>query len=180
MSRTLLILLLGTQIFVAQGCATTPPTPTAEPPAVEQVAEEIPQESTGLVVEVVFERELMTEPDADLPRTRLSLLMIAGVPPRQDRTRVTLEEVNSTCGERGYGGPSDPSEILFLQCWWGGQGMDYRVLQRGDTLVVERQYQAEEIGLGEEEPFEMIREIKLRPGERARAGSRAESESLAP
>ncbi|MEC9071631.1 MAG: hypothetical protein VX938_04590 [Myxococcota bacterium] len=147
-------LLTGASLFTAHGCA----------PAGHQTR---PQPKSP-VLEVAFETSLTTNSDPDRPHSQVTLLWSST---EGKSERVPLDQVTGECGPPSAQAPREAIEVLYLQCWWAGQGMDYRLVQRGDNLVVERQYQAEEIGLEDEEPFEPIYQLPLAPGIRVRPGS---------
>ena len=119
------------------------------------------------VLEVAFKTTLTVDSHPDRPRSQVSLLW---GPPGGERREVSLDQVTGECGPPSAQAPREAIEVLYLQCWWGGQGMDYRLIRRGDALVVERQYQAEEIGLGDEDPFEAIHHLPVAPTTRVRPG----------
>ena len=76
-------------------------------------------------------REEAPDPEQDVPRTRIELVLHA----REGPSRTTDVGVfEGVCAQKHGGG----RVLLRVQCWWAGPRAEIVVLRRGDTLVVER------------------------------------------
>ena len=143
-------------------CAPTvsiPPVAASPPPGV-------PSPTMEAAVEVAFETKVTEDVEDDFPRSEVMLTWgVAGA----EKAREGVGSVIGVCSPVPAG---DGPDILRLSCWWAGQGMEYRLRRGGDSLVVERQFTAEEIPAGDEEPFEFVRRIELDPGAGVRPAAR--------
>ena len=120
----------------------------------------------GVVLEVGFEADRVEGEDEEMGYTLIAFIWgEAGA----EKERVILDKFLGLCGEVP---PAPDQEILDLQCWHAGQGADYYVAWRGESLVVERRYTWEEVGEGEEAPMEVLHKVKVAPGTLIRALTR--------
>lgn len=147
---------MGAVLLTVQGCAPvlSRAAVATSPPA-------------GSVIEVAFEMiALEGEEEPELPESELVLVW---GPPGGEESRQVVGKVLSGCFEEAReGGP----DILFLVCWFAGQGFTYHLHHRGDTLVLGRQYVSEEEPEAGEDPYEVLHRITLEPGTRVKAATR--------
>jgi hypothetical protein len=117
----------------AAPAAPAPATPAAPTPAAKPAA---PRVSVSLRVKDVP----LKDPDADYPKTEVSLVVAEAGKPEQVKT---LDTVMGGCSEM-----SEPGQPPAYNCWYAGSGDNFRVEQKGSDIVVFKR----EVGEAEDAP----------------------------
>jgi hypothetical protein len=150
---------------LALGCSSahTPPAPLPKTPAVAVVE----AESTPPLLRLTIEHKTIGHPDPDdfeMVTTQITLL--EGDPKNPTSRTIVGESIGTCSAQDAAAGSVEESKdevLLFLTCWWAGMGRDVTVWRRGQTVLVETRATYEELGLGEEEPVDVVwsRELPL-------------------